>query len=40
MNVRRFPMWTYRYTVGPQEYIRTIPAFAGTSVSLVRVNVL
>jgi hypothetical protein len=40
MNVRRLPTWAYRYTVGPQEYIRSDAAFNGTSGSAVRVSVL
>ena len=37
---RRFPTWAYRYTVGPQVYIRTRPASSGTTGSTVRVRVL
>ena len=33
-------MWTGRYTVGPQEYIDTVPGRSGRTGSTVRVSVL
>ena len=33
-------MWTGRYTVGPQEYIDTVPGWSGRTGSTVRVSVL
>ena len=40
MNERMFPMWMYRYTVGPHEYIRTCRPSTGTTSSTSRESVL
>jgi hypothetical protein len=40
MNDRMFPMWMYRYTVGPQVYIFTVRPSAGLTSSTLLVSEL